>query len=155
MTAPAVEPDTEFIPAEIFLRAWLLPIVTTTPAAAGVGSALWKPLTAPLTPMPKPYRAVRRISGPQTEYSDEPLMWVHSFGATYGAAAQAGGETDRRVLELVKYPGWSTVLSDGRVVHCDWAEIVSAAHHEPYGAESVIDRFVSEYRFGLSLTPRA
>lgn len=149
MTTPAIESDTEFIPAEVFLRAWLLPIVTTSPAAAGVGSKLW---TAGL---PKPYRTVRRISGPMTEYTDEPLMWVHTFGDSYTSAAQAAADTDKRVLDLVRYPGYGTTLSDGRVVHCDWAEIVAAAHDEPYSAESVVTRFVSEYRFGFSLTPKA
>lgn len=154
MTTP-LKPELEAVPAEVWLRAWLLPIVTTTPQAAGVGTALWKPLAAPLTPMPKPYWAVERISGPQTEYTDEPLMWIHSFAETRSAAALAGAAADDRVRVLLEYPGWGVTLSDGRVVHCDWVEIVSAAHHEPYGAESVIDRFVSEYRFGLSLTPRA
>jgi hypothetical protein len=145
MTTPAITSDTGFVPAEVWLRAWVLPIVTTSPAAAGIGSKLW---TAGL---PKPYRAVRRISGPMTEYSDEPLMWVHTFGADYTSAATAAGDTDKRVLDLVSSPGWSTVLPDGRVVHCDWAEIVAAAHEEPYSAESVVTRFVSEFRFGLSL----
>jgi len=44
-------------------------------------------------------------------------------------------------------------LSDGRVVHCDWVEIIAAAHEEPYSAESVVTRFVSEYRLGLSFVP--
>ncbi len=143
MTAP-LKPETSAVNAEVFLRAWLLPIVTTSPAAAAIGSKLWA------TGLPKPYRAVQRISGPQTEYTDEPLMWVHTFGPDYSTASQAATATDDRVRVLVEYPGWATTLPDGRTVHCDWAEIASAAHWEPYSASSVVERFVSEYRFGLS-----
>lgn len=142
--------------AEGFLRAWLLPIVGTSPVDRGVGSALWNPSAQPA--MPLPYRAVRRISGAITPYSDEPLMRVHSFGAGataqqhYSAAAAAGRKTDDRLLVLVDYPGWSTTVS-GVVVTCDWAEITEGARHEPYGAETVVERFVTELRLGLSLSP--
>ena len=146
MTAP-LKPDLTAIPAEVFLRAWLLPIVTTTPPAAAIGSKLWA------TGLPTPYRALQRISGPQTEYTDEPLMWGHTFGKDYTSTMLTAAATDDRIRVLVEYPGWGVALSDGRVVHCDWAEIVSAAHHEPYGAESVVTHFVSEYRFGLSFVP--
>lgn len=152
MTAP-LEPDLTAVNAEVFLRAWLLPIVTTTPAAAAIGSKLWA------TGLPKPYRAVRRVTGPQTLYSDEPVMHVHTFGADpssrdhYTHAAIAATATDDRVRVLMEYPGWGTTLPDGRVVQCDWVEIVAAAHEEPYSAESVVTRFVSEYRLGLSFVP--
>lgn len=144
MSAP-LQHDLAVIPAEVFLRAWLLPIVTTSPAAAGIGSKLWT------TGLPKPYRAVRRISGPLTPYGDEPLVRVHTFDVDYTKAATEAAKTDSRVLVLVDYPGWSTTLSDGRVVQCDWAEITEAAREEPYSAESVVTRFVSEFRFCISL----
>jgi len=146
MSAP-LKPDLTAVNAEVFMRAWLLPIVTTSPAAAGIGSKLWA------TGLPKPYRAVRRVTGPQTEYTDEPVMHVHTFGADYSSAAAAAMATDDRVRVLVEYPGWGTTLSDGRVVHCDWVEIIAAAHEEPYSAEAVVTRFVSEYRLGLSFVP--
>ena len=148
MTAP-LKPDTNSVPAEVWLRAWLLPIVTTSPAAAAVGSKLWA------TGLPKPYRALRRVTGPQTEYSDEPVMHAHTFGADYASTSAAATATDDRVRVLVEYPNWTVALSDGRLVTCDWAEIIAAAHEEPYSAESVVTRFVSEYRFGLSFTPAA
>lgn len=151
MTAP-LKPDTDAPPAEVFMRAWLLPIVTTTPAGAGVGSELWKRKASPLTPMPLPYWAPRRVTGRQTEYSDEPVIHLHSFGSTYSFAAQAGMAADDRMRVLVEYPNWTVTLSDGRVVNCDWVEIDAAAHHEPYGAESVVEHFVSEYRLGLSFS---
>ncbi|GAS95463.1 uncharacterized protein RMCC_2429 [Mycolicibacterium canariasense] len=148
MTAP-LSLDETFTPAEELLRAWLLPIVTTSPAGRGVGSALWNPSAQ--VPMPLPYRAVRRISGPRTVYSDEPLMRVHTFGATYPLAAAAAEATDDRLLVLVDYPGYGITLPDGGVVHCDWAEITEAARHEPYGADTVVERFITEVRLGLSL----
>lgn len=145
MTAP-LKPGTDAVNAEVFLRAWLLPIVTTTPAAAGIGSKMWA------TGLPKPYRTVRRITGPQTDYSDEPVMHVHTFGSDYSSASVAAMATDDRVRVLMEFPGWNTTLSDGRIVHCDWVEIIAAAHEESYGAESVVTRFVSEYRLGLSFS---
>lgn len=149
MTAP-LKPDTDAPAAEVFMRSWLLPIVTTTPAGAGVGSELWKRKAAPLTPMPLPYWAPRRVTGPQTDYSDEPVIHLHSFGATYSAAAAAGMAADDRMRVLVEYPGWGATLPGGRIVQCDWVEIIAAAHHEPYGAEAIVEHFVSEYRLGLS-----
>lgn len=148
MTAP-LHLDEQEVSAEAFLRAWLLPIVTTSPVDRGVGSALWNPSAQ--VPMPLPYRAVRRISGSLTPYSDEPLMRVHTFAATYPQASAEARKTDARLLVLVDYPNWAVTVGD-LVVQCDWAEITEAAHEEPYGADQIVTRFVSECRFGLSLT---
>ncbi|WP_349318989.1 hypothetical protein [Mycolicibacterium canariasense] len=78
-------------------------------------------------------------------------MRIHTFGATYPLAADAADVTDNRMLVLVDYPGYGVTLSDGSVVHCDWAEITEAAHQEPYGADTIVERFVTEVRLGLSL----
>ena len=134
------------------MRLWLLPIVTTNPVGAGVGFDMWKRTSVGQSVMPLPYWVPRRVTGSQTEYSDEPVMHVHSFGETYSAAAQAGIAADDRVRVLVEYPNWTVTLSSGRVVNCDWVEIEAAAHHEPYGAEAIVEHFVSEYRLGLSFT---
>ena len=141
MTQP-VQLDETQVPAEVFLRARMQ---LTDPTPGAVGSALWS------AKLPKPYRACRRIAGPLTPYGDEPLMRVHTFAATYSEAAAEALKTDANILVLVDYPGWGTTLPNGLVVTCDWAEITEAAHEEPYGAESVVTRFVSEYRFCLSL----
>ncbi|WP_283612316.1 hypothetical protein [Mycolicibacterium poriferae] len=143
MSAP-LTPDLTAVDAEVFLRSWLLPI---TAGPGSIGSKMWA------TNLPKPYRTVRRVTGPQTLYSDEPVMHVHTFGGSYGEAATAAAGTDARMRVLLEYPGWGVTLSDGRVVHCDWVEIIAAAHEEPYSAESVVTRFVSEYRLGLSFVP--
>lgn len=139
--------DVSQVPAEVFLRARML---LTAAGPGSVGSQLWRVQSPPL---PLPYRTVRRLAGPLTPYGDEPLMRVHTFAATYSAAAIEAAKTDANILTLVDYPGWGTTLPSGLVVHCDWAEITEAAHEEPYGAESVVTRFVSEYRFCLSLVP--
>ncbi len=136
--------DVSQVPAEVFLRARM---VLTADGPGSVGSKLWT------AGMPLPYRTVRRLAGPLTPYGDEPLMRVHTFAATYSAAATEAAKTDANILTLVDYPGWGTTLPSGLVVHCDWAEITEAAHEEPYGAESVVTRFVSEYRFSISLVP--
>lgn len=136
--------DVSQVPAEVFLRARML---LTADGPSSVGSKLWT------AGMPLPYRTVRRLAGPLTPYGDEPLMRVHTFAATYSEAATEAAKTDANILTLVNYPGWGTTLPSGLVVHCDWAEITDAAHEEPYGAESVVTRFVSEYRFSLSLVP--
>lgn len=143
MTSPT-SLDVNQVPAEVFLRARMLPIAS---GPGAVGSGMWHPK------LPTPYRACRRITGALTPYSDEPLMRVHTFGKTYSEAADEAAKTDANLLVLVDYPGWDTTLPDGRVIHCDWAEITEAARHEPYSAESVVERFVTEVRFGLSLVP--
>lgn len=150
MTAP-LQSEYKATNAEVFLRAWLLAIVTTSPAAAGVGSKLWTPGATPA--MPLPYRAVRRITGHRTRDADYPLIRVHTFASTYSLAAVEADKTDSRVQVLVDYPGWPTTLTGGVVAHCEWAEITEAAYEVPYGAETVVTRFVSEYRLGVSLAP--
>ncbi|MCG7596358.1 hypothetical protein [Mycobacterium sp. PSTR-4-N] len=142
MTAP-LQAEYKALPAEVFLRLWLLPI--TVPAS--IGSKMWA------TGLPKPYRTVRRISGPRTDYSDTPLMWVHTFGKDYTEAATEADRTDARLQVLVDYPGYSVTMPDGRIATCEWCEITSAAHEEDYSAESVVTRFVSEARFGFSFVP--
>lgn len=143
MTAP-LQSSRKAIPAEVFLSRWLLPIITTSPAAAAIGSKRWG------TGMVLPYRTVRRITGHRTVDGDYPVMFVDTFAATYSDAAREADRTDSRVQVLVDYPGWATTMPDGSRAFCEWAEISAAAHEEPYGAETVVTRFVSEYRFGLS-----
>lgn len=144
MTAPVNPGDIKALDAEVFLIAWLKPLVIGAAANTSIGTKRWA------TGIPFPYRTVRRVTGSRTDDADYPTMWVDTFGATYGDAAREAGRTDDRMQRLVDYPGWDTVLPDGRVAHCDWAEISEAAHEEAYGAESVVTRFVSEYKLCLS-----
>ncbi len=143
MTAP-LKAEYTAVPAEVFLQLFLAPLVSVTPWQQGMGPKMWTTNTI------KPFRTVRRIGGPRTADSDEPLMRVHTFGASYTQASEEAARNDERVQMLVDYPGHAVTLPSGLVVHCDWAEIPEAAHEEQYGAESVVTRFVSAYRFGLS-----
>ncbi len=137
MTAPLQSSSLKALDAEVFLIAWLRPLATS---ATAIGTKRWT------TGLPFPYRTVKRVTGPRTQDQDLPVIWVDTFAATYGDAAREAGRTDERMQTLVDYPGWDTVLPDGRVAHCDWAEISEVAHEEPYAAESVVTRFASEYR---------
>lgn len=146
MTAPLQHTE-KAIAAEVFLARWLTPIITTSPAAAAIGPKRWG------TGMVLPYRTVRRITGSRTADADYPVMRVDTLAATYSDAAREGDRTDSRVMVLVEYPGWGTVMPDGSTAYCEWAEISDVAHEEAYGAETVVTRFVSEYRFGISFVP--
>lgn len=100
--------------------------------------------------LPKPYRWVSVISNPRLERASRPVVRVHTLAETYTEAAREANRTDERAQVLVDYPGWPVTLPGGAVVRCFFAEILESAHEEPYAAESVATRFVSEYRFGLS-----
>jgi hypothetical protein len=147
VTAPITPGETKALDAEVFLIAWLKPLVAGALANTSIG-------TDRTSSMPLPYRMVNRVTGIRTVDADYPVMWVHTFATKRSDAAREAGLTDDRMQRLVEYPGWDTVLPDGRVAQCDWAEISEAAHWEAYAAESVINRFVSEYKLCLSfVTP--
>ncbi len=101
--------------------------------------------------MVMPYRWVSVVVDPRTMHASWPVVRVHTLAATFTDAAREGARTDNRAQVLVDYPGHDTVMPDGSVAHCFFAEILEAAHEEPYAAETVATRFVSEYRFGFSL----
>lgn len=151
MTAP-LQADYKALSAEAFLIAWLKPLVTGSAASTSIGSKRWA-VTSPT--MPLPYRTVHRVTGPRDSDGDYPTIWVDTLAGTYTAAAQEADRTDARFQVLVDNPTWGITLPDGRVAHCDWAEITAAAHEEAYGAETVVTRFVSEYRLCISLVPTA
>ena len=115
MTAPQ-QLSNKSINSVAFLTAWYLPI--TTPAA--IGSKMWA------TGLPKPYRAVQRISGPRTADSDQPLIWVHTFAATYTDAAREADRTDERFQMLVGIRAGTPSPGRWPCRARDWAEIVSA-----------------------------
>jgi hypothetical protein len=143
MTAP-LQHDLKAVNAEVFLSAWLLPLIATTPASEAIGSKRWA------AGMVLPYRTVRRITGMRTIDADLPMMRVDTLAASYTDAAREADRTDSRVMVLVNNPEWGIPMPDGSTAFCEWAEISAAAHEEPYAAQSVVTRFVSEYRFGLS-----
>lgn len=127
--------------AEAFVLAWLLPFT----GAGALGSERWT------AGMVLPYRTVTRVAGPRTENADLPTIRVHTFAETYTEAAREGKNTDDRMMILVNDPSQDIVMADG-IANCDWLEISEAAHYEDYASKSVVTRFVSEYRLGLSLS---
>lgn len=147
MTAP-LQSDYKALNAVGFLIAWFKPI-NATPGSTG--AKLW------VSGNPKPYRAITRVAGGRTDDADYPTLRIHTFidaaANNYSAGMAEVDKTDQRALQLVQFPGWDTVLPDGSVAQCEWAELTEAAHEEDYGAESVVLRFVSELKLGLSLVP--
>lgn len=123
-----------------FATAWFRPLATS---AAHIGTKRWA------AGMPLPYRIITRVTGARHDSADFAVIRVHTLAATYSDAAREANRTDSRAQVLVDYPGWSVTLADGTVARCFFAEILEAAHEEPYAAETVATRFVSEYRFGL------
>ncbi|SBS73775.1 hypothetical protein MHPYR_180055 [uncultured Mycobacterium sp.] len=147
MTAPLTA-DYKAINAVSFAIAWYRPIAAT---AGSLGAKLW------VAGQPKPYRAITRVTGGRTDDTDYPTLRIHTFidsaANSYSAGMAEVDKTDARALQLVHNPGLDTVMPDGSVAHCDWAELTEAAHEEDYGAESVVLRFVSELKLGISLVP--
>jgi hypothetical protein len=147
MTAPLAA-DYKALNAVGFLIAWYRPMATTP---GSLGAKLW------VTGNPKPYRAITRVTGGQTDDADYPTLRIHTFidsaANNYSAGMAEVDKTDQRARQLVQFPGWDTVMPDGTVAQCEWAELSEAAHEEEYGAESVVLRFVSELKLCLSLVP--
>jgi hypothetical protein len=101
--------------------------------------------------MAMPYRWVSVASHPRVGYLSFPTIRVHTLAATYTEAAREAARTDERAQVLVDHPGWGTTMPDGAIVSPIFAEIIESAHEEPYAAETVATRLVSEYRFGFKL----
>lgn len=131
MSAPLAS-SAKAIDPMVFALGWFRPLG----AADATAAKRWA------TGLPKPYRWVTVISDPRAGYVSYPVIRVHTLAGTYTEAAREAIRTDNRAQVLVDYPGW--------VPNCLFAEITEAAHEEPYAAESVATRFVSEYRFGFS-----
>lgn len=116
-------------------------------AANAIGTQPWN------RDLPKPYRWISVVSNPRTDDASWPVIRVHTLAATFSEAAREAARTDDRAQVLVDYPGWLTTLPGGQIATCFSAEILEGAHEEPYAAETVARRFVSEFRFGFALVP--
>lgn len=141
MTAP-LQHDLKPANSVLFMLAWMMPLAAGTPQQEYVAAKRWA------TGLKLPYRYVTRIAGPMTEDADYPTLRIHTLASTLTAAYQEGDRTDSRLRVLADYPGWTVTLG-GLVYNCDWLEITEAAHEEPYGAETVVTRVVSECRLCL------
>ncbi|MGQ9348948.1 hypothetical protein [Mycolicibacterium gilvum] len=134
MTAPL---QSEFKPVDpiVFALNWFKPLG----AANAIGAKRWA------TDLPKPYRWPSIVSASRVGFVQTVTLRMHTLAGTYTDAAREANRTDNRAQVLVDYPGW--------VPNLLWFEIVDAAHEEPYAAETVATRFVSEYRAAFSLIP--
>jgi hypothetical protein len=103
--------------------------------------------------MPLPYRSVTVIPGGSDLITRSSLVRVHTFGATYTEAARAADDTDRRMLVLAEDPLFNVPMPDGTVANCQSLDGRSGPREEPYGAESVVIRFISEYDLALRFGP--
>lgn len=131
--------------AEAFMMAWLMPLAG---APNKIGPKRWA------SGMPMPYFMVRRITGGTDLITDTPLMRVHTFAASYTEASNKAWDAHRRVLMLAEDPLLDVVMPDGSTANCEWLDAdTEGPHEEPYGAESVVTRFVAEYRLGLHFGP--
>lgn len=127
--------------AELFVIAWLTPLAG---APNKIGPKRWA------AGMPFPYFMVRRITGGTDLITDYPVMRVHTFAATYTAASESAWDAHRRMLLLANDPLRDVTMPDGTLANCEWlCADDEGPHEEPYGAESVVTRFVAEYTLGL------
>ena len=135
MTAPL---QSEYKPIDpmIFAINWFRPLG----AANQIGAKKWSTGTGV-------YRWFTIVDAPRRGYVMYPVIRAHTLVAGgsnhYSEAGAEARRTDNRAQVLVDYPGW--------VPNLLWFAIDSSAHEEPYAAESVATRFVSEYRCAFAL----
>lgn len=145
MTTPELSPYAAVDPM-VFALNWFKPL---GPANA-IGAKRWATRDANNAPMPLPYRWFTVFNTSAGQYLTRPVVRAHTIAATYTDAAREAKRTDARAQLLVDYPGYEVTVG-GLTVRCQYAEILQWASEEPYAAETVATRFVSEYRFGFSL----
>lgn len=141
-----------------FMLAWLLPISATFPLTfpivfdpntMGLGAKRWE------AGMPLPYRMVRVIPGPSDLITAYFRAVIHTFASTYTQAAREADKTDRRMNVLAVDPLSDITMLDGSTANCQSMSTARGPREEPYGAESVVIRFVAEYDLALGFTPVA
>ena len=125
-----------FVPPDVeeFTIAWLAPL---GPAGAE------RPAGAAL-----PYRMVNRITGADDLISDDPVISVHTFGASRAAAKTAAKITHRRMLLLAYDPMNDVTLAGSVLANCEYLETVEGPRWEFY-QDNTIWRYVARYRLGL------
>lgn len=132
--------------SQSFVLAHLLPLAGDW---GHLGAKSWT------TGMVLPYRMVTLIPGPSDLISSYSTVRTHTFAKTFTEANNEAWNTHRRMLVLADDPLTNVVMSDGSIANCEWLEVSEEPHEEPYAAESVVTRFVSEYHLGLHFGPVA
>jgi len=130
--------------AEAFVRAWLLPLAGDPSL---VGSQRWT------AGMGLPYRAVSRLGGDSDLIIDVAVLRVHTFAATYTDAAREADRTHRRMLLLGLDPLAEVTLAGGITASCSSLDRATGPAEQPYGAETVVTRFISDYTLTLRFAP--
>lgn len=132
MTVPLQSPYAPPDPM-VFALNWYRPLG----AADAIAAKRWA------AGMKTPYRWISVVNNPRKGFTTYPVIRIHTLAATYTEAAREANRTDNRSQVLVEYPGY--------VPNLLFCEITEAAHEEPYAAESVATRFVSEIRCAFTL----
>lgn len=130
--------------AEAFVIAWLRPLAGSNDK---IGARRWA------AGMPLPYRAVSRVTGSGDLITDCAVVRVHTFAGTYTDASREADLTHRRMLLLAEDPLLNVTMANGKPANCEWLETTEGPREEPYGAETVVARFVAQYRLGLHFGP--
>lgn len=131
-----------------FVLAYLLPFIRAqepplSPATAHLGAKRWK------AGGPLPYWTVTALGGPEDMLSAYPTVRVHTLAAGDTAATAWAELLHSHMLDLVDDPLIDVAMADGTLAGVDWVEVISLPHEEPYAAESVVTRLISEYQLAL------
>lgn len=131
-----------------FVIAHLLPLAAELSGApqTRVGAKRWT------SGMPVPYWLVSGIDSDDDLISAFPIVRVHTFGATYTEASQQADKAHRRMLVIKEDPLYTVTLSGGVAANGQVLRSKGPTW-EPYGAETVVERFVAEYHLELRFTP--
>lgn len=120
-----------------FIIAWLRPLGDPCNATRMEGD-------------PLPYRMVTRVAGEDDhdKFSDDAVVSVHTFAATFPAASDAADMTHRRIMVLIDDPNNDVTLIDNTIANAEYVETLQKPIHVDYEDPDVI-RFVARYRLGL------
>lgn len=100
---------------------------------------------------PLPFRVVRRVAGDEDEiqFSDNPVVSVHTFGASEQQTKDETRLTHRRMLLLARNPLEDIVLPGGRIANVEYLNVFESPTWSDYGDDNIF-RKVARYQFGLS-----
>ncbi len=98
-----------------------------------------------------PFRMVNGVTDVEDDnlFTDDQVVSVHTFAATYTEASDAAAQTHRRMQLLIHNPGLDVTLLDNSVVNADYVQTLMAPQWVDY-ADQTLNRFVARYQLGLS-----
>lgn len=128
--------------AQAFILAHLLSL---TDDPESLGAKRW------ITGMPLPYRIVQVFMGPADLITSMCKVRLHTLDRTYTACSHEADRGHSRMLVLVEDPLYDVTIGSA-VANCESMTVNQSPHEEPYAAESVVTRFISEYDLALRFT---